>query len=79
MNGPAAAGIVCFRPSDGPLRETMTMRERPLSQPPAATAEEPARKRPYVAPALTTFGSVEEFTRGTGTSSNDGRGGRIRT
>jgi len=50
--------------------------ERPA--PPPSTVERP-RRRAYVAPVLTVFGSVEDFTRGTGTSSDDGRSGRIRT
>lgn len=29
------------------------------------------KRRPYRAPLLTTFGSVEEFTRGTGTGKAD--------
>jgi hypothetical protein len=50
--------------------------ERPLVTP--AEIEQPKR-RPYSAPVLTTFGSVEDFTRGTGTSGTDGRSGRVKS
>lgn len=54
--------------------------ERPLTSPEVAVAEPRPRtaRRPYAAPVLTTFGSVEDFTRGAGTSGTDGRSGRVK-
>lgn len=34
----------------------------------ASSGETPRQKRPYVAPTVILFGSVEDFTKGTGTS-----------
>jgi hypothetical protein len=54
--------------------------ERPFTSPEAAVAEPETQiaRRPYTAPVLTTFGSVEDFTRGQGTSGSDGRSGRVK-
>lgn len=64
--------MVGSTPSPGATREIPMNEPGHLSPDAAASdavAETKVVRRPYVAPAIVAFGSVEEFTRGTGSSS----------